>query len=90
MLMVHLANDHVAPTGYIMFPGNKNALHGDPEKGMPMEYIAKGTVMQMATNLSVYKLREDIVYENCNVNTFACQTLIQPRNKENFQAKDAI
>ena len=75
MLMVHLADKHVSPTGWVMFTGNKNALHG-LSNAAALEHVAKSTVMQQALNLSVNKLREDIVFENCNVNTFICTTLL--------------
>lgn len=88
MLMVHLSDQHLSPTGYVVFPGSKKTLHSVKDTGMPLEFIAKGTVMQMALNLSVFKLREDIVYENANINTFACDTLIQGRNKKYFPGKD--
>lgn len=74
--MVHLSDQHLSPTGWIMFTGNKNAMHGLKEAA-PLEHVAKSTVMQQALNLSVNKLREDIVYENVNVNTFICTRLIQ-------------
>lgn len=45
ILQVHLADEHLAPTGFIMFPGSKKVLVGDKE-ALPMEHIAKGTVMQ--------------------------------------------
>jgi len=76
MLMVHACNEHTSPTALIMFPGSKAALHGNHKQALPLEIIAKSTVMQMALNLSIFKLREDIVYENCRVTTFACDTLI--------------
>ena len=38
-------------------------------------------------NLSVNKLREDIVYENANINMFICDKLIQDRNKELYPGK---
>ena len=60
----------------------------DPNVGTPLEKIAKGTVMQQALNLSVLKMREDIVYENTNINTFVCDTLIQPRNQDMYPGKD--
>ena len=88
MLMVHLADRYLAPTGYMIFISSKNAMDHDPNVGTPLEKIAKGTVMQQALNLSVLKMREDIVYENTNINTFVCDTLIQPRNQEMYPGKD--
>ena len=76
MLMVHLADRHLSPVGLVIFPGSKQALYGDQKEGTPLMHIAKGTVMQMSLNLSMYKIREDIVYENANINTFTCDTLI--------------
>lgn len=76
MLTVHLASDHLSPTGYVLFMGSENAISTDPKKGMPMEKIAKGTVMQQALNLSAHKVREDVIYGNTNINTFICKTLI--------------
>ena len=72
---MHLADNHLSPTGLVMFPGSKKVLIGDRESS-PMECVAKGTVMQQALNLSVHKLREDIVYENATIATFACDNLI--------------
>ena len=80
MLMVHLADTFLSPTGLMIFNGTKNAMIGS-KKGAPLEHVAKGTVMQMSLNLSVNKLREDIVYENSCITTFACDNLMQERLK---------
>lgn len=78
--MVHLADKHLAPTGYIKFLATRGSLHGSKQSS-PLELVAKGTVMQMGLNLSVDKLREDIVYENANINFFICDRLKQERNE---------
>ena len=44
--------------------------------------------MQQALNLSVFKLREDLVYENANINIFACSRLHQKQNFEYFSRRD--
>ena len=75
MLMVHLADNYLAPTGFMIFNGSKNVMNGD-KKSAPLEHVAKGTVMQLSLNLSVHKLREDIVYENSCITTFACDGLL--------------
>ena len=52
MLMVHLADNYLSPTGFMIFNGSKNVLKGE-KQAAPLEHIAKGTVMQMSLNLSV-------------------------------------
>jgi hypothetical protein len=52
MLMIHLADNYLAPTGFMIFNGGKNAMIGD-KKSAPLEHVAKSTVMQMSLNLSV-------------------------------------
>ena len=63
-------------------------MDADPKAGTQLEKIAKGTVAQQALNLSMHKMREDIVYENSNVNTFICDRMVQSRNKTFFPGKD--
>ena len=75
MLMIHLADNFLSPTGIMIFNGSKNAMIGS-KKAAPLEHIAKSTVMQISLNLSLHKLREDIVYENSCILTYACDTLM--------------
>lgn len=88
MLLVHLADRWLCPTGYVVFNGSKAVKHGDVTNATPLHHVAKGTVMQMGLNLSVLKLREDIVYENTNINIYLCDTLKQTRNKELMRPTD--
>lgn len=44
--------------------------------------------MQQALNLSIFKLREDIVYENARITTFACDQLIQERTKKLYPGRN--
>ena len=76
MLMTHLADKHLSANGIIVFNGSRETLLGGSKKALPMHQVAKGTVMQMGLNLSVYRLREDIVYENSYITMFACDTLL--------------
>jgi hypothetical protein len=85
--MVHLADNYLSPTGMMIFNGNKNVLNGD-RKSAPLEHIAKGTVMQLSLNLSVKKLKEDIVYENSCITTMACEPLIQDRLKALYPGRN--
>jgi len=88
MLAVHLADRYLAATGYVLFIATKNALESSPKAGTPLEKIAKGTVAQQALNLSMYKMREDLVYENSKINTYICDRLMQERNVALFPGKD--
>lgn len=73
----------------MVFVGTKNTLHG-LKTGAPLEHIGKNVVLQAALNLSVNKLREDIVYENANVNMFICDKFIQDRNKEFYPGRKYV
>ena len=88
MLMVHCADRHLASTGYVLFISTKDAMESSPKHGTPLEKIAKGTISQSALNLSLNKMREDLVYENSCINTFVCDRLIQPRNQKLYPGKD--
>ena len=44
--------------------------------------------MQQALNLSVNKLKEDIVYENTNINTFVFDKLLTERHKSYYPLTD--
>ena len=79
MLAVHLADAHLAPTGFFMLAGSRAALFGD-RQAAPLEHVAKSTVMQQATNLSMNKVREDLVYENSCMAVFVPDRLFQDRN----------
>ena len=79
-LSVNLADNFLSPTGYIAFMGSKSTVVNNLQKSSPLERIGKGTVMQMALNLSVNKLREDVVYDNAIVNTIVCDGLLQDLN----------
>mmetsp|Transcript_18002 Transcript_18002/g.30651 ORF Transcript_18002/g.30651 Transcript_18002/m.30651 type:complete len:137 (-) Transcript_18002:19-429(-) len=81
MMAAHLASDFLSPTGYVLFTGSKEALHGN-KKQPTLEYVAKATVMQQALNLGVFKIREKVIYENAVVNVFACDRLQQARNQD--------
>ena len=42
--MIHLADKHLSPTGYMKFITTHNALHG-LKSASPLELIGKGTVL---------------------------------------------
>lgn len=87
MLMVHLSDQHLSPTGFMMFCGSQNVLTGLKESA-PLEHIAKGTVMQQSLNLSVNKLREDIVYENTSITNFVFDKLLTERHMSYYPKTD--
>ena len=44
MLSVHLAEGHLSPTGYVLFVGSKDCLHGLSSETTPLENMAKSVV----------------------------------------------
>lgn len=84
MLAVHLSDKHLSPCGFFMLVGSRPALFGD-RVAAPLEHVAKSTVMQQAINLSVNKIKEDLVYENSCMAVFVPDRLAQERNAEWFK-----
>lgn len=84
ILAVHLADKHLSPNGFFMVCGSKPVLLGE-KLAAPMEHVAKSAVMQAAVNLSVDKIKEDLVYEHTVMTAYVPDRLSQGRNIDLFK-----